>query len=628
MAGPIRVLIIEDNPDDAELVAEELRRTFGDVTWERVDSAEGVRRALAERRWDAVISDYKMQGFDGLRALEIFQSSGTEVPFMLVSGTIGEDTAVEAMQAGASYYVTKDRLKRLGPALDQALRQAEERRARRGAEAALHAAEQRMRLHFEQTPVGVIERDTDLRVLVWNPAAERIFGFSREEAVGRRTIDLIVPPPARPEVEQLWRDISAGRAEARVTQESITKDGRTILCEWHHTALADSSGKVVGFASLVQDVTERHEAERRIQKQLDRLASLRKIDSAITGSLDLRLVLGVLLDQVTSRLGVDAAGVLLYRPQARVFEYAAGRGFRTRAIEESRVRPGEGVAGGIALQRRILLVPDLRAEQSFTRAGLLAGEGFHSYAGAPLIAKGEIRGILEVYHRTRLDPEPDWLPFLETIADLAAIAIDNASMFEGLQSAHADLALTFDATLEALAGAADVREGRADGHTPRAAEASVILGERLGVPEAELVHIRRGALLHDVGGIFIPDAAHGGTGPLTDEGQKEVRSHPTMVPEIFAGVAELRAAMAIPSGHHERWDGTGYPRGLAGEQIPLPARVFAVADAWEAMRLGQPGGPALPTAEARARLRRQAGAQLDPQVVEAFLEMLEAGTLA
>ena len=187
--------------------------------------------------------------------------------------------------------------------------------------------------------------------------------------------------------------------------------------------------------------------------------------------------------------------------------------------------------------------------------------------------------------------------------------------------AAADLAQAYDAGLDGWSRALDLRDKETEGHTQRVATMTLRLARAVGVPEADLVQIRRGALLHDIGKMAVPDNILFKPGPLTDEEWKIMRRHPGHAYELLSPIAYLQAALDIPYCHHEKWDGSGYPRGLRGEQIPLSARIFAVADVWDALRSDRPYRPAWPDDRARAYIREQAGKHFDPRVADVFLQM-------
>jgi HD-GYP domain-containing protein (c-di-GMP phosphodiesterase class II) len=153
---------------------------------------------------------------------------------------------------------------------------------------------------------------------------------------------------------------------------------------------------------------------------------------------------------------------------------------------------------------------------------------------------------------------------------------------------------------------------------------TVRLARAMGLSEAELVQLRRGALLHDIGKMGIPDAILLKPGPLTEDEWRIMRKHPVYAYGLLAPIAFLHGALDISHYHHEKWDGTGYPDGLAGEQIPLAARIFAVVDVWDALRSDRPYRPGWPDEKVRTHIREQAGRHFDPQVVAVFLEMLES----
>jgi PAS domain S-box-containing protein len=267
---PLRCLIVEDAEDDAVLVLRQLRTGNYDVTWERVDTPEAMRAALDRQPWDLVLADYKMPRFSGLAALELLRASGLDLPFIMVSGTMGEDQAVAAMKAGADDYLMKGRLAHLVVAVERELRNAAERRERNQVAAELQLSQQRLSLHVEQTPLAVIEFDLTGRVQQWNPAAVATFGFSREEAIGQNWT-FIVPAAIHGQLDGVWAAIVSQRGGNRSTNENVTKDGRTIHCEWFNTPLVGPDGRTIGVASSIQDVSERKQAETRTAEQLDEL---------------------------------------------------------------------------------------------------------------------------------------------------------------------------------------------------------------------------------------------------------------------------------------------------------------------------------------------------------------------
>jgi PAS domain S-box-containing protein len=377
------------------------------------------------------------------------------------------------------------------------------------------------------------------------------------------------------------------------------------------------------LSEIAGNAIHRTHLREQTEQRLGQLAALRVIDSAINSSVDLLITFEILLAQALNQLHADAAAVLLLKPHSRILEYVAGRGFRTKAIERSRIRIGEGVAGRAVLAGSTSQIPNLAEMGSaFTRANLLADEQFITYHATPLLAKGQVKGVLEVFHRAAFNPDADWLDFLEALAGQAAIAVDNTELFRGLQRSNLELNLAYETTLEGWSHALDLRDKETEGHTQRVSELTVQLAHAMGMSEETIVQVRRGALLHDMGKMGVPDAILLKPGKLTDDEWVVMRKHPVYAYDLLYPIEYLRPALDIPYCHHEKWDGTGYPRGLKGEQIPLAARLFAVIDVWDALCSDRPYRAGWPEEKVREHIRSLSGTHFDPHVVEVFLPLM------
>ena len=351
--------------------------------------------------------------------------------------------------------------------------------------------------------------------------------------------------------------------------------------------------------------------------------ALREIDLAITSNWNLVETLRVVLYQTRSRLHVDACAILRLDPTRQTLHYSSGQGFRTGLIQASSLCLGQGRAGYAVQEQRILGRAEIESPSEIPdRAGLIEAEGFAAYFIAPLVAKGELLGALEIYHRAPIVMKTEWLKFLETLAGQAAIAIDNATLFANLQRSHEDLTEAYDTTLEGWSTALDLRDKETEGHTQRVTEMTVRLAERMGVGPGELVQVRRGALLHDIGKMGIPDRILLKPDALTDDEWALMHMHPTYAWQMLKPIAYLERALDIPYCHHEKWDGSGYPRGLKGEEIPLSARIFCIVDVYDALTSDRPYRPAWPRARALEHIRKLSGTHFEPVVVQAFLQMV------
>ena len=392
--------------------------------------------------------------------------------------------------------------------------------------------------------------------------------------------------------------------------------------EHDEDVLQTAAGQLATAIGRLRAAAAQEESRRRIQRQLERLGALRAIDAAITGGLDLPAMLDLFLDHLLTQLGADAADILLLEPAAAALLFSAEKGFLSDAVRRTRLELGECCAGRAALNRRTIVIADVEATpDGSARGALLAAEGFKVCFAAPLIAKGRVHGVLEVFHRRPSEPDREWLDYLETLAGQLAIAIDNRTLFESLERSNAELAQAYDTTLEGWSKALELRDRETHGHTGRVVDLSVRLATTMGLATEDLVHVRRGALLHDIGKMAIPDSILLKPGPLTDDEWDVMRQHPQFAFDLLSPIGFLRSAIAIPYSHHEHWDGSGYPRGLAGTEIPLVARIFAVVDAWDALCSDRPYRRAWKEERVRAYLREEAGRRFDPDVVETFLAM-------
>jgi PAS domain S-box-containing protein/putative nucleotidyltransferase with HDIG domain len=744
MGKPLRLLIIEDSEDDTQLLLRELRRGGYAVEFERVETAQAMRAMLSEKQWDLILSDYTLPKFSAPQALEILKISGLDIPFIILSGTIGEETAVAALKAGANDFLVKGKFARLGPAIERELREAESRRDRQRAEEQnkYHA---RLLRHIND---AVIATDDQFHITTWNRAAEKIYGWTAAEVIGRSAAKILTSglgEDQRAEAQELLKDSGSFRSERihsrkngqpvymevntialtdqhskitgyvsvnrditdRKQAEEALRENERLLSEsqrighigsWSynlitnslhysdemyrlldvspkefpHTSEAflnliypldhpaavqwmediraanqpreldfrffrrngelrylqcrgaitfDPTGKPVRFIGMAQDITERKLAEIQIRQQIERLSALRKIDQAISASFDLNVTLDILISQVISQLQVDAADVLLVDSTGQMLEYATGRGFRTRAVETARVR----VDDSRAMRARGLIQVENLEHKSDKRllTPLGASENFVSYVSIPLIVKGRNKGVLEVFHRSSLQPYPEWLDFLNTLAGQAGIAIENTTLFENLERSNRDLFHAYDATIEGWSRALDLRDKETEGHTLRVTEMTIKLAHVFGFTEEELLYIRWGALLHDIGKMGVPDHILLKPESLTEEEWIIMRKHAQYAYDLLKPIGFLSRALDIPYCHHEKWDGTGYPRGLKGEEIPLAARLFMVVDVWDALSSDRPYRPAWSEQKVLAYIREQSAKHFDPQVVEAFLKMIE-----
>ncbi|MGH7476540.1 MAG: ATP-binding protein [Longimicrobiales bacterium] len=294
MSRPLRVLLIEDADDDAVLIERELRQRGFDPRLHRVQDEASMADALEQSDWDVVISDYTLPRFDAPAALRLLQEKGIDLPFLIASGTITEEAAVGALRAGAHDFVVKSNLARLAPAIERAIGDAAVRGERRRMEAELRASAELVRVVFEQSPVAIAATDAAARLTMWNPAAERIFGWTAPEVIGSSLREA-------PEQSDLARSVEAALRGQRLTDlqmERPAKDGHRLNLSVSAAPLHGEEG-IAGAVVVAVDVTAHHSLEeqyRHAQKMeaVGRLAGgiahdFNNLLTAITGYSDLLL---------------------------------------------------------------------------------------------------------------------------------------------------------------------------------------------------------------------------------------------------------------------------------------------------------------------------------------------------
>jgi PAS domain S-box-containing protein len=484
----------------------------------------------------------------------------------------------------------------------------------------LSESRRRFQSLVENAPMGIaISSQGILRYV--NPAFVRMFAYQDEsQLVGRPVIELLAPE-LRSEVNRRINRRELGE-QVPMTQQltGLRRDGsrfylRSQICLLHWEGAPASMG-------FFTDITQSVQYEENLRQQNQRLSALRKIDKAIGASMDLRVTLSVLLDQVLIELQVDAASIRLLNPLTHNLEVLAFQGFRMQGLEPIHLFSEPCAPVRAVLERQPQHFSRLRQKAFGTFTRILEQEGFNDYVATPLITKGKVHGVLEVYQRSDPPRPLDWHDFLDLMAGEAAIAIENANLFEKLQRSNLILMREYDAAIETMAKVIELRCPDSFGHSDRLVDMTLRLARQMGLSDGQLGSVRRGALLHDIGMLAIPDAVLYKASQLNDAEWGLIRQHPEMALNLLSSAQFLREAIDIPYCHHERWDGSGYPRALKGEQIPLAARIFSVVDVWDSLQSERPYRPAWPAGQALDYLRQQAGVAFDPQVIEQFVRLL------
>jgi putative nucleotidyltransferase with HDIG domain len=396
-------------------------------------------------------------------------------------------------------------------------------------------------------------------------------------------------------------------------------------------------------STVIQDITRVSqslvELEQKVgdhlQVRQSQLGALMGVGRAINSARGLNRVLEEVMDTLIALMRAER-GFLMLRDSKGELSVRIARGLDHINLEAEAFRVSRTIVERVAASCEPVLTTNAQEDPRFENQMSVAAYRLRSILCAPLKLKSKVIGVLYVDNRAQagIFQEND-LGLISAFADQAAVAIDNAQLFEDLQrsnhvlektnfkleAANLELKIAYDATLSGWVHALDLRDKETEGHTQRVTILTERLARVMGVKDDQLLHIRRGALLHDIGKMAIPDGILLKQGQLTEEERTLIQEHPTIAYKLLRPIEFLLPAINIPYCHHEKWDGTGYPLGLKKEEIPFDARIFAVIDVWDALTSDRPYRKALPHDEARQRITVDAGRHFDPRVVDAFLGM-------
>lgn len=353
----------------------------------------------------------------------------------------------------------------------------------------------------------------------------------------------------------------------------------------------------------------------RLSRRVGELSMLNDISQMLSNELNFDRLLELSLKIVKEKMGVRGAIVMLAEASSTALVVKAALGFDHAALGEI-LPAGKGIAGHVAARREPVIIEDIHADEAIEPADFEVN-GFSSVLGMPLMIKDTLIGVLSVYDKTSQDKfSAEDAHLLVTIGAQLATAIENARLYNVLQ----DSTLR---TVQALATSLEAKDNYTSGHSARVTHYSTLLAERLALNDKMLQNLRYASQLHDIGKIGITERILNKPGKLTDWELSAIKDHPVIGERIIQGLDFLDDVRDIIRHHHERWDGGGYPDGMAGEDIPLLARIMAIADSYDAMTTARPYRAALSREAAIGELMRCAGTQFDPRMVTEFLEVLK-----
>lgn len=445
----------------------------------------------------------------------------------------------------------------------------------------------------------------------------------RSVATAREHIfpDFTLDPSVAPWREKLDRyELRSGYAAPLIHQREVLGN---------ITLYSEKSGFFTGWkAEILKDLAPLLAAELSARlahadslQRLGLLEALRRIDLQIITDPKPEKVVEQVLSEMMKHLLIEAACLLQLEDgdQARpILGYRFGE-----QLPRSRLPFRSKLYEDVSSKREPIIVEDIaKSYREIPLSDFYLRQGYVWYCGVPLFVTAHFFGILELVSRKPIYPTPSWLATLDTFAGQCSIGLELACSAAKLRESEEQLRIAYDATLEGWTRALEMRDCETAGHTRRVTELTERLARESKMDENEIVQVRRGALLHDIGKMGVPDSILRKLGPLTDEEWQIIRQHPVFARDWLWPIEYLRPAIPIPYCHHEKWDGSGYPQGLRGEEIPWPARIFAVVDVFDALSSDRPYRKAWPREKVFAYIREQEGRHFDPRAVELFFDVI------
>ncbi len=402
--------------------------------------------------------------------------------------------------------------------------------------------------------------------------------------------------------------------------ETVQKKMMQVMVRLTNVGNPQVSSINLELTQLVRQVAQlKDDTKKRFTVQRERMEALVGVGSVINSSLGLKRVLDEVMDTLIVLMKAER-GFLMLRDESGDFRVQIARDTKHHDLPEDAFAISKSIVRQVLEKGEAILTTNAKDDPRFGQQASVAAYQLLSILCAPLKVKDTLIGVIYVDNRAQSGIfHTDELSLISTFANQAAVAIENARLFDGLQESNAELQTAYRATLEGWVRALDLRDKETEGHTKRVTALTEELARKMGVDEDSLVHIERGALLHDIGKMAIPDGILLKPAALTPEERILIQKHPVYAYEMLNPIKFLHPALDIPYCHHEKWDGTGYPRGLSREDIPLAARIFAVVDVWDALVSDRPYRKGLKPAEVKEKIREDAGKHFDPQVVDAFL---------
>jgi PAS domain S-box-containing protein/putative nucleotidyltransferase with HDIG domain len=578
----LKILILEDMPTDAELMEHELRKAGIAFSSRVVETRGGFIKELKNFEPDLILGDYKLPSFDGLSALKIAKEKCPHIPFIFVSGTIGEELAVEALKMGATDYVLKDKLFKLPLEVRRALKEAEDYAKRIEIEGELKRSEERLKLIFEFAPDALYLNDLKGNFVDGNKAAEELTGYKKEELIGKNFLKMkLLSFDQVPKAAALLAKNALRKATGPDEFIMQRRDGTHVSVEIR-TFPVKIENQILALG-IARDITERKKAEEELRRSQKSLAEAQRIGRM--GNWDFDLVKNEL------RWSDEIYRIFGLKPQ----EFGA-----TYEAFLSSVHPDE---------RELVDLSYKNAVKNKTPYDII-----HRIVRPD----GEVRHVHEKSEDI-YDETGKAIRSIGTVQDITERRLAEDELkesFEKLRKALGGIIQTTSTMVEA-------RDPYTAGHQRRVTDLARAIATEMGLTKDQIEGIRTAGVIHDIGKIVVPAEILSKPSRLSNAEFEIIKTHPQVAHEILKEIDFPWPIAQIVLQHHERMDGSGYPLGISGKELLMEARVIAVADVVEAMATHRPYRPAQGIDKSLEEISKGSGKLYDPEVVDACLKLFK-----
>ncbi len=579
----LRALMIDDSEDDVLLTIRELKKGGYNPVYERIDTAADMKKALREKQWDIILCDYNMPTFNAPAAIAISKEANLDIPLIVISGTIGEETALECMRNGAHDYFMKGKLSLLCPAIARELEDARIRNKQKQAEQELRQSEEKYRTILENIEDGYYEVDLSGRFTFFNESMRKTLGYSSEELMGMNYRKFTDEKYAKKLFHTFNKVFNTGEPSKEFDWQLLRKDGTRRYIEVSVSLVKDASGNPAGFRGISRDITERKNAENLIRESEAKYRNI--FENAMEG-----------IYQVT--LGGHI--VTVNKAFARMAGYAS---------------PQELIDSIKDVSTELYFRPEDRNRFLEIIAEKGSVEGFE----VEFIKKdGSVFWVI-LNARTVTDEQGHTL-YNEGLAEDITL---RKKAEKQLQHSLESLKRATNTTIQVLVSALESKDPYTAGHQAKSANLACAIAKEMGLDKEIIEGIRMAGIIHDIGKISVPAEILTKPSKLTDIEFLLVKEHAQSGYEMLKDVESPWPLAQIVYQHHERMDGSGYPRKLKGEEIILEARILSVADVVEAMASHRPYRASLGIEAALAEIEKNRGILYDSVVADACLRLFQ-----